>query len=115
MGETLHVPNLAPATIRLADGLMLLHAVLQGLDLLTTYMALGAGGHEANPLARSVIEGPGWWAFAALKLGVAAAFVACMPLLRHLGRPEGRMLVGAVALFAAFMVFVVVNNALIAV
>lgn len=90
------------------------HAVLQMLDLATTFLALQAGGMEANPISRALIEGGGWWAYGGVKVFVALCFLALHPTLRAMARPEQRFITGTMVAFGAFMAFVVVNNALIA-
>ncbi len=90
------------------------NAGLQLLDLLTTYLALSAGGAEANPISRAIIEGPGWGTYALLKGLVAAAFVALWPVTRWLTGAEARFALVSMAAFTAMMAFVVLNNVFVA-
>lgn len=89
------------------------NACLQLLDLLTTHLALAAGGAEANPISRAIIEGPGWGAYAALKAMVAAAFLALWPVTRWLTGAEARFALVSMAAFTAMMGVVVLNNVLV--
>jgi hypothetical protein len=93
--------------------LLVVHAILQLLDLGTTFMALNAGGIEANPISRSLIDG-GWLAYGSIKIVVAAAFLSLWPIGAWLEARETRLVAGLMAAFALFMGFVVVNNARIA-
>lgn len=95
------------------QGLLVAQAALQVLDLLTTFLALQAGGVEANPFSRAIISGPGWFAYGAIKLALAAAFLGLWPITRMLDGWEARVTIAGMALFAVIMTAVVVNNALI--
>ncbi len=103
-----------PISWNALQGLLVAQALLQILDLATTFLALQAGGWEANPVSRGIIEGPGWLAYGAVKLALAAAFLGLWPVTRMLDGWEGRITIAGMAIFAVVMTGVVVNNALIA-
>ncbi len=109
MSETVALE--ARPTIPALALLLIAQAALQLLDLTTTFLAMQGGAVEANPVSRAVIEGPGWWAYGALKVTLAAAFLGLWPLTCRLSVGERRLVGAAMGSFAAIMVAVVVNNA----
>ncbi len=68
--------------LRLVSRLFLIFAVLQVLDGLSTFLLLGAGGTELNPLSGWLLRG-GLSVFIAVKLALAFLLVALVPLLER--------------------------------
>lgn len=90
---------------------ILLNAVLQVLDIVTTLAAQSAGGTEVNPVSAGLMEhGMGVWV--AVKLGLALVFLAFLPALKDLRWTQKRTAARASLAFAMLMVFVVVTNTL---
>ncbi len=85
-------------------------AILQMLDLTTTYMALQDGAIEANPISRALIE-QGWGVYGAVKVALAAAFLLLLPLQRSLDARDRRIVMASMTIFAVLMGAVVANNA----
>lgn len=111
MSETITLR--APPPVSILALVLAGQAVLQLLDLATTFLALQEGAVEANPVSRAMIEDGGWWVYGAVKVLLAAAFVAILPLTRDLRGGERRFVLASMGIFAALMLAVVVNNALI--
>lgn len=88
--------------------------VLQLGDFVSTYVALSAGGVEANPITRSVLEHHGWMGFFVMKCLAASAFVVLWPMMAWLSPKDARVTTIAMGIFAAIMALVVVNNAVVA-
>ncbi len=113
MSETINIRTNALG-ITLLQALLIAQACLQLLDLASTYIAIQAGGYEANPVSRALIEGPGWFAYGAVKVALALAFIGLWPVARELDGIEGRITAISMGLFCMVMAGVVVNNAIIA-
>ncbi len=88
-----------------------LNAFLQLADVVSTGLALGAGAVEANPVSRALMGNLSFAGWAAVKVLLAAAFIAAAPLLRTIrSTGEARFLLAASVGFAGMMQLVVVSN-----
>lgn len=85
-------------------------AILQAMDLITTYLALQTGAVEGNPAFRGVLFTP-----AAPLLKIAALIFFAMLIIRGTtrGRPTPEHLLIAVRLLALVYLAIVANNILI--
>jgi hypothetical protein len=79
-------------------------AVLQAVDLITTYQVLASGSHEGNWFMRAVILTP----FApVMKVLPLAFFAALIMLSTTRGRPApGRLIIAAYVVVAVYVVIV---------
>lgn len=85
-------------------------AILQAMDLITTYLALETGAVEGNPAFRGLLFTP-----AAPLLKIAALIFFAMLIIRGTtrGRPTPEHLLIAIRLLALVYVAIVANNILI--
>lgn len=88
------------------------NAGLQLFDVLTTAVILLAGGIEANPFSAMIMAKWGFGAWVAIKLVLAAAFLAVLPAVRRAEAKDRRQAGIMAAVFAALMFLVVLNNSL---
>ena len=75
------VPALGGEATQLEQLLWIVVAVSLVGDVVTTFVGLHLGFHEANPIARSAIDGWGLFGMLALKGGAVAVALCCRPLL----------------------------------
>ncbi|MGB0653568.1 MAG: DUF5658 family protein [Thermoplasmatota archaeon] len=97
----------------LAIGGLVAGAVFQLLDVISTYLVLAAGGVEANPISRGLMESAGMEAWIGLKLVIVASFLALVPFVRRSSERDQATVAVLGALAAGLMAAVVVNNAAI--
>jgi Domain of unknown function (DUF5658) len=85
-------------------------AVLQGIDLITTYAVLVSGGREGNVFMRRVILTP----FAPfLKISALVFFAALIAASARFGRPSARRLSIAGYAVLIFYVLIDINNTVV--
>jgi hypothetical protein len=106
MNDRVHAPALARFSRRLWVLFWLL-ALLQAMDLVTTYLALASGAHEGNPALRAILFTPLAPLIKAFPL-ILLAILIVRGTTR--GRPAPAHLLTATRVLASVYLVIVANN-----